>query len=538
MKTTTTPSIRDILRLVFRRKWALLIPFAAGVIAIAPLWKLTPSQYRAVALVQRKDLAVLQSAPASLQSRGEESVPMEVVRQEILTRSSLDAVLASTGLGVGLTEATRQGMHQRLLNSIKIDNIAQLTRTRGRDMIQIAATYDSPFLAKNIANAIADAYKERSNETESQDSNQAVKFLTDYVDKYRGELLGTEKELEKYRQDHFTDLPEVKANLMSQKVELQKAEATQSLLLDDATKRLAEVEKQLAEVPEKVQSEVTTEQNPRVAELQNLLNQRKTLLDAVLVRLTDEHPTVKQLRAEIDSTEKELAGTPQRLPGTEREAINPVYQQLVTEGLNLQRQVQGTDAALLGVRAQIGFLDKQIQDLAKEDKPYSDLLRQRTEKTEYYTQYNRSLVEARTKLQLAQGQYGTHVDILQYAIEPARPYYVPRVKLGLACIVGGIALGIALMFGLEFCDSSFRNMEDAAAYLDVPILGSICTIAAPPQASPLRGRKLVIAGVIAAAVLMAVAAVYVWNEYSPGGPRLFLSHLIVKFNNLVGWLKA
>jgi hypothetical protein len=81
-------------------------------------------------------------------------------------------------------------------------------------------------------------------------------------------------------------------------------------------------------------------------------------------------------------------------------------------------------------------------------------------------------------------------------------------------------------------------MEDAAAYLDVPILGSICTIAAPPQASPLRGRKLVIAGVIAAAVLMAVAAVYVWNEYSPGGPRLFLSHLIVKFNNLVGWLKA
>lgn len=533
----TTPSVRDYLRLVFRRKWALLIPFAAGVISVAPLWALTPSKYRAGAIVQRKDLAVLRSAPASLVSRETASMSPETLRVEILTLASLDAVLTATHLDVGLDAAARQSMHEKLRQAITIQSLTP--RARGVDLIEIAVIDSSPSMAKEIANVVADTYKKRSNDIELQDSGKSVQFLEKYAKQYQAELTKAEKDIEDYRKAHLVDLPQVRDNLMKEKLSLQTEKAVQLAHIDDATKRLAEAEKQLAEVPKTVQMEVTTEGNPRVVELQNLLNQKKTLLDALLVKLTDEHPAVKQLRAEISSVEKELADTPQRQPGTEREGANPVYQTLYTDWLNLRREVQGAKAGLLQVETSMEAADKRLKELGQEEQQYNELVRRRAEKLEYYDAYNRSLIAARTRLQVDQGEYGTHVDILQYAIEPVKPYYFPLIKLGLACIVGGIALGVALMFGLEYCDRSFRDMEDAAAYLDVPILGSICTIALPRERRPPLERKLVIAGLLAAAViLLSAMAVYCWNQMSPGAPRALLGKLTHWAYELVARLLA
>jgi Mrp family chromosome partitioning ATPase/uncharacterized protein involved in exopolysaccharide biosynthesis len=469
----TRPSVRGYLRMAFRRKWALLIPFAAGLILIAPLWALTPSKYRAVAYLQRRDLAALRSAPSSLVSNEGARESVETIKRSIMTPKRLDEVLDRARLAVGLDETKRQAMYERLRNSVAIVTAA---KAQGVDVIEVAVLDASPRDAKNIANAIADLYKEISDESQYMASKSSMEFLSDQQKKYRDEMLAAEAALEDYRKEHFTSLPEVTTNILNSLLALRTEETSRSLQLDDAEKRLEEVAKQLAQEPQMVQLEVTTERNPRVAELQALLSQNKTLLDALLVRLADEHPTTKQLRADIASTQKELDEAAQRLSGTERVEVNPVYQALKTEQQNIKREVQGADLALRDVRTRITFLDRQLKDLTGEDRTYHELVRHQAEKTEYYTIYNRSLMGERMRFQAEQSESGAEVVVLQYAIEPARPYYVPRVKLGLACIVGGIALGIALIFGLEFCDSSFRNMEDAAAFMDLPVLASVTAI--------------------------------------------------------------
>jgi uncharacterized protein involved in exopolysaccharide biosynthesis len=355
---------------------------------------------------------------------------------------------------------------------------------------------------------------------------------------YRDELLKTENELGKFRNEHFADLPDVRNGIMNALLALRTEETARALQLDDAAKRLTEVEAQLLVVPPKVMGEVTTEGNPRIAELDAKVVQEKSLLTTVLLRLTDEHPMVKQLRAQIAEDEKQLAELPKRLPGTEREVINPVFEQLYTERLSLDREVKGLDAALRAVRARIAAQDEQLKDLMTEDKHYTDLLRQRDEKSEYYTLYNRNLVAARTKLQIDEGQYGTHVDVLEYAIEPAKPYYVPRLKLVVACLVLGVAAGVGLMFGTEFCDRSFRDMEDAAEFLGVPILGSIATIAPGHRAARRRSRALLVAAFVVAGALAAGGALYVWGRLSPGGPSAVLAQLKDMMNRLVTRLTA
>jgi len=517
----TTPSVRDYLRLVFRRKWALLIPFAAGVIVIAPLLRFTPDTYRAAAIVQRKDLAVLRSAPDSLVSRETTSVSPDTLSVEILTQGSLKTVMDSARLDVGLADAARQSAQEKLRRAITIKSLTP--RARGVDMIEIAAIDRSPSMAQTIANVVADTYKKRSNEIEYQDSNKSVEFLDKYVKQYKEELTKAEKDLEEYRKQHLVDLPQVRDNLMKEKLGLQTQKAVESARADDAKRRLAEADKQFPEVPMMIQLEVTTEANPRVTELQTQINQRKTELDALLVRLTDDHPAVKQLRAVIAAAEKELAETPPRSSGTEREAINPVYQTLFGDRLNLRREVQGAEASLLKVETNIQGVDNRLKELGEQEQEYNELVRRQKEKLDYYDQYNRSLIAARTRLQVDEGQYGTHVDVLQYAIEPASPYYVPRIRMALACIAGGIALGIALMFSLEYCDRSFRDMEDAAAYLEVPVLGSICTIAPARETKPLRRRKLLSAGLLTVVViLLGVAAIIAWDQLNPGAPGAFL----------------
>ncbi len=520
-------SVRDYLRLIFRRKWALVLPAVAGLLLVPLLWLSVPPKYRAPALVRRKDLAVLRSTPSSLINKSSANVPVSALRVEILTWKNLERVIRQTNMDTGLqTPKQWQDMYAKLRGAISIDARA---RGRGIDLIEIAAVHNEPELAAKIANAVADNYVETTQKASRSDSRAAVQFLKDGTDEYRRKLREAEANLGKYKQTHFSDLPDVKDSILSSLLSLRTEKTTQQLELTKAKSRLEELNRQLADVPKTIKGEVVSEENPVAVEVKNQLLARRRLLTSLKVKFTDEHPDVKRIQREIQELEQQVEETPARIDGTEREVANPEYQELQMRKRELAQDIRAHAAALSEIGSRGEANRQQLRQMAAEEKRYNDLQRDREEAAELYAQYRRSLVSARTRLEVETGRYGTEAEMAARALIPTSPYRLERIKLGLAAVVGGLALGVALMFGFEFADRSFRSMEDASTYLDVPVLASIPRIVSPQEAARKRRRRLQAAGAVLLLILMAVVGAVLAEHFYAGMLKQKMLEVFSKF---------
>ncbi len=110
---THAVSVRDYLRMIFRRKWALVLPMVVGVVAFFPFWARTPVTYKATAVVRRDDLAAAKASPNALISGEAPRLDIEAVKAEALAWQNLDAVMAETKLDVDIkNNADRQAKYR------------------------------------------------------------------------------------------------------------------------------------------------------------------------------------------------------------------------------------------------------------------------------------------------------------------------------------------------------------------------------------------------------------------------------------------
>ncbi|MEF8788142.1 MAG: hypothetical protein V5A84_03650, partial [Planctomycetota bacterium] len=345
------------------------------------------------------------------------------------------------------------------------------------------------------------------------ESQQAVEFLEQGADEYREKLNNLEDEIRDYREEHFSDLPEVRQRVLSriQSLRTQKAaqqlqltglgtgdslqsrKTAQQLQLTGAKSRLKEVKQQLEKVPRTVEGEVTMKENPLHSQLQQRLQDQKMVLTELKARYTEKHPKVKETKNRIERLKKRLEETPTRIEAQKSVVMNPEYQELKMKERKLEQDIEAYQSSLNEINARIAANKKQLTSLMDKTEKLTDLKRQRQEAQELYQQYRSSLVSARTRLEVESGRYGTQVEMMSRALKPTSPYQMERMKFALAAVAAGLCLGVGLLFSLEFADRSLRSVEDAYHYLGVPVLGSVPTIESPARIRYRRQRRLAIA---------------------------------------------
>jgi uncharacterized protein involved in exopolysaccharide biosynthesis len=466
--------MRDYLRMVFRRGRVLFLPVFFSALLIPPLLMIIPPKYLATTLIKRKDLAIVSNASGQLMARGGPSVSLNTLREEILTWPSLDRVIRELKIDVDLKNPRQlQQKYEELRKSITFKAVANAP---GVDFVQISVVSRTPQLAQEIANKVADNYVEGSRQSSRVDIQSAVQFFREGVDDSLGKLRQTERDLDIFAKEHYADLPEVKKGYIGRLEALRTNETTHSLLFTAAKDRLSEIESQIKNVEITITSEVTSEENPANLQLENELIQRSKALESTLLQKTPEHPDVVDLKAQIETIKQQLAEMPKRVPGMEREIRNPIYQQLMMDRLSVKQEIRSEQAALRELAAQIIAVEEKVQKVVQEEKHYGDMVRARSEYEELYNNYRHSLTATQNRLQAETGSYGTQVEMISRALKPAEPYREMDIQMALSVLVGGLCVGIGLMFLLEFSDHSLRSADDAAASLEIPILCSLTTI--------------------------------------------------------------
>jgi len=201
----------------------------------------------------------------------------------------------------------------------------------------------------------------------------------------------------------------------------------------------------------------------------------KDQLNALLVDSTEEHPMVKELRAQINEKMEELKK--QNLQYTEDakltpDTTNPMIQQIQktldsigSTGKNPTQPVADTSAD-----------DKSLYKVVLLDKLDNVMARDVNVNETIYNTLLQRLETAKITQRLQSSQEGTKYTVIDPARVPLVPIQPNVPLIILASLFLGLALGVGLVFMYEFLDTSFLNVQSASQYLGVPLLGAISKI--------------------------------------------------------------
>ena len=314
------------------------------------------------------------------------------------------------------------------------------------NIINITTTSYDPQEAYILANALAKVYSEESFREKNAQTTQALNAIRTQLEKAESSLRASERNVQIYRErNRFITLDGAASRLTGQldanEVKLEKIRAD----IVQVDNIISEIQRNPDYIYYSAFSLLLNTPNRALETLQASLNQQRTTYNNYLQYYTPQHPIIKDLQRQIQTSEKrfmqELYSFRQTLIRTERvtketyEKTDQEYKSLPLLGLtlsNLERELQ--------IKTQI----------------YQEL----------EIRYQEALIKMSEQVQ--------EVFIIRPAFlpnEPINPTMIgPTTAIG---IIIGLILGIVLAFVAETLDTTFSTIDDIEKTLDTTVLGII-----------------------------------------------------------------
>ncbi|MEM7138842.1 MAG: polysaccharide biosynthesis tyrosine autokinase [Myxococcota bacterium] len=351
-----------------------------------------------------------------------------------------------------------------LQNRTRIDPIkdTRLVRLEVRDR--------NPERAATLANAIVDAYIEKTLADRLGTTAAAADWLAQQLGSTREQLTDAENALQDFKREH---------NVLS--LSLEKGQSLLAREIQEYNERLTDVRARRIELEAHLARLKSARANPDAIEesgnredteldtLRRGLREKLTERAALSVRYGDAHPTIRELEGQIASLRKslraEVSARIRTAEGDLREA------KAIEAGLSKAQQ-QSKQAGI---------------DLNQREIEYSRLNRQRESNAQLYD----LLLQRTAEADLTRLLRTTHVRVVDQALVPVSPVS-PILPLNIAGgLLGGLFLGIGFAWILNLRDRGVRDLSDVEA-LGLTVLGVFPHVGdapSPPRYASMARRE-------------------------------------------------
>jgi polysaccharide chain length determinant protein (PEP-CTERM system associated) len=505
----------EILRIVLRRKWLIVLPLVVGVVGSMFAARRVPQLYRSETLI----MVIPQRIPDSIvkstvTAKVEDRLPS--ISEQILSRSRLERII--TDFDLYQAERRRQVMEDvvvRMRADIKGPTLV------GKEAFRLSYVSGDAKTAQKVTERLASLYideNRRDRENQAEDTNQ---FLESQLAGAKLRLLDYEKKLEEYQRQYSGQLPDqLTANLQAiSNAQMQLQQVSESL--NRARERRLLVERQLADAQSlpagSVLPDATSPAGPPTTSQQ--LQAARARLEAFKLQYTPDHPDVRALERTIRDLESRAAEESRRPPQqNSTAALSPVEaarqkrirdltadldvidHQIaanVAEEANLKKTIGGYQAKVDAVPTRRAELVELTRDYATVQGAYNELLKKQE--------------ESKLASSLERRQAGEQFRILDPASFPEKPYNrMLKLQVGLGGSLGGLLLGLGLVGFLEYRDSSFKTEDDVIRLLTLPVLALVPVLLPEPERRSHRRKRII--GFAAAGILLgSVAVMALWR---------------------------
>ena len=414
--------------------------------------------------------------------------------------SSLTGLNEKLGGLTGLTNASNpldteaqiirsNPMVQKIIDRLKLKNnqgnpltieefITKLkvTGIRGTDVMELTYKSNNAAEAAVVVNTLMKTYWEDNILVNRIETTSAKEFLSKQLPQIENRLARAEAALRYFKDKNQVISLEAEANLGVQEIKTLLSEITKQQAQLEATKsRSIGLQNQLSLSPQQAFNLSTISQSPGVQQV--LTEYQKVQYDLVVtkIRLTDQHPTVKNLiskeqalKQQLEKRVGDIVYSEESIPEKNLQ-IGQLKQTLTTELVQsqLDKLVLTTQIRVL----QNAFFNKQtrLRMLPRLEQQQRVLERRLQVAQTTYQQVFKQLQE----IEVIEKQKVGNVRIISEALIPDQAVS-PKISLNLA--LGGflgVVLGIGLALLLEAMDKSLKTVEEAKQLLGYPLLGSI-----------------------------------------------------------------
>jgi polysaccharide chain length determinant protein (PEP-CTERM system associated) len=483
---------------VKRRKWWVLIPFLAVVIAGSLYLYQAPRIYKASTVILVEDQRVPESYVKSTITEGLES-RLHTITQQVKSRSYLEKVITRYDLFLKRNPQKQNGLLKKLGEILqklpfisegtastseendqsslysKVQTLRERIRVslqgKENNAFEIGFQWHDPDVAAKVANAIASQFIEQNLKIREEMAMGTTSFLTMQVQQLREQLEKKERELENFREKNMGKLPkqlESNLNILNQlKDELNNLEKRVDMEKQQAMMLRSQI-RSSGSAPSSGEEPESGEMG-KIAALKNRLDQLQS-------KYTSKHPDVIALKRQLKNALQAESG-PESKKETEGSIDSDVkrYVDASTQGLKRQlaqtrARIDNYERQIKEIREKIDKYQTRVEATPKVEMQLRDLQRDYKTVDQRYHEMLSKKLNAQMSEELEKRQKGEQFRVIDSAVPPSAPFKPDVRKLGFLIIVLGLGFGGGLAYVRESLDPAFYSQEDVEKVLGRRIL--------------------------------------------------------------------
>mgnify|MGYP000246455602 CR=1 FL=1 len=502
MRDTIIEIIMHI-RAAWRYRWyAMMFAWLVAISGWAVLF-IVPDRYESSARVYVDTDSMLRPLLQGLAVQTDIGQRLRLMSKTLLSRPNLETVTRVTDLD--LTAGTIEEKERLLLD---LEKDIKLKSAGKQNLYTITYQNKDPKMAKNVVQALLTIFVETSLGNTRQDSDSVQRFLNKKIKEYETLLIEAENKLTDFKRKHVGTLPGQDGGIFGQLQQTDTNLKTSELAYREALQRRNELKKQLGIASKNIASGSVKNVSPLDARI--LLLQKK--LDQLLLRFTEEHPDVKEIKETIVELEKQKTGK----TGNKKEVViaqNVLLEQLHLELGKAEANLAASRVRVSTFRSRLTKLKLLVETLPKVETELKRLNRDYSINKKNYD----ALLQRRESARMSDSADASGDTVKFRIVDPPRLPIIPaspkRSLLTATILIVSIGLGGGLAFLLSQLQPVILESNGLRKLTGYPVFGSVSRVWTPEL---LFKRKLEVTAyvVVAFSLFVVCLGVFLVNIYA------------------------
>ncbi len=448
----------DYWRIIRIRKTVILAVFLLVVITATLVTFILPEQYACKARIKvDRDVSDIQGLMQPTFSAGYDPyfimTEFEVIQSELI----LSNVVQSLNLTVEWGKKYAAGEKLKLQEAMMLlRGRIDLRPVRNTSLIEISVYSENPQEAADIANTIAETYRDYRLGQRRQLSQGGIRVLQERFDEQEKKVQVAQKELDDLRKELEISDVDAAGLQTSPLLEAETLRRLEYLRIESEAMYVREdmlLQKLRATSREDLRKVLPTAiQDPQLAEFLQQLNLAEQSRIQLKKDLSDEHPQMVAINNQIQALERKI-----------NERADGIIQGLEVRVASMKGHLDSLKTNVAGA--------KQVDiEKAKKSRPYFEKKRELESLLAFKRILEVKLASENLDLAIPKTTMVEIVDRATAAIRPVRPNKPLNIILG---VVIGLIVGVGLAFFIEYLDTSVKTIDDVERALQSPVLGVI-----------------------------------------------------------------
>lgn len=467
-------TLRDIFRIFFKHKWAILLPLVlfTGLATTYTMMATPWYQSTATVQIQPNELAALTPTVNLERQKNLLNDQVQVLRSDTMLERVVEVLRLDTRMASLLGEDIPSA--DRVTGAIRIlkENILSIQPVQDANFITITATLPSADLSATIPNTLAEEYVNAVRERIAVRATELSGRYDEEAQKAQAELEKTDVKISKFLSDH--GIPDMNQRFESLRTQTDRLEID----LRDAKRdegqyvtRIRALEEQLKKEPATIASTTQIASNPQYNQVKQYLDQLQLQRTSMAGTWKEGSKRIQILDQQIEEARKNLEELDPETVAAKLSVSNPRHDRIQDELVLLRPLLEATQEDIKTLTEAKKEVAEQMASFASIRQEYVDMLGDKQRITSQL-----EFAKERARAAQTTGKFATEIaevkisDQARKPLSPAGPNHILHLLLGMML---GLAVGVGFSVLREILNHTIETTNDVHRYLGVAVLGTI-----------------------------------------------------------------